>query len=231
MSEIEELEKRWKKYKTKQLFKKLFRVLLLVVVILMIPFGYQAFEKYQIAKAKEEEAKRLQQEKNMTATVAKNSEPIAKKDTPPPAEEVASIKPEKKKHIRPKLNIIVSNEPIDGDDPTTTANGIEFDKSVNNEALVKTIESRFKMNKDYDDAMFLAKYYYAKRKYKRSEYWSMQANSIDSSQEDSWILFAKSKAKQGHRADALRVLQAYFDRTGSMKIKKLIDRIRKGKKF
>ena len=79
--------------------------------------------------------------------------------------------------------------------------------------------------------MYLAKYYYGKKKYKKAEYWAMQANSIDSTKEDSWIVFGKAKAKQGHRTDALRVLQAYYDRSGSMRVKELIHRIRKGKPY
>ncbi len=129
------------------------------------------------------------------------------------------LKPEKKKHIRPKLNILVSNEPMDGDNPDVI-NGVDFRGNAGvNSTVIKRIESRFEDTKDYDDAMFLAKYYYSKGRYRKSEYWSMQANLIDSSKEDSWIIFSKSQAKQGKRADALRVLQAYFDRTGSMKIK------------
>jgi tetratricopeptide (TPR) repeat protein len=79
--------------------------------------------------------------------------------------------------------------------------------------------------------MYLAKYYYGKRNYRRAEKWAMQANAIDSSKEESWIIFGKALAKRGHRADALRVLQAYYDRSGSMRVKELIDRIRKGKKY
>jgi hypothetical protein len=79
--------------------------------------------------------------------------------------------------------------------------------------------------------MYLAKYYYRKKRYRKAEYWAMQANAIDSTQEGSWIIFGKAKAKQGHRTDALRVLQAFYDRSGSMRVKMLIDRIRKGRSY
>ena len=220
MNEIEELEKKWKRYKFRKSISNILYIIGTLVVVASAPIAYQSFMDYQ---SKMEEAK------NHKEPPKNSGEVVAKKDKPIPPEEVASIKPEKKKHIRPKLNIVVSNEPIDGD--VVDTNSIDFGQNANNEALVKTIESRFKMTKDYDDAMFLAKYYYAKSNYKRAEKWAMRANGIDSSQEESWIIFAKSKAKQGRRADALRVLQAYFDRTGSIKIKNLIDKIRKGKKF
>jgi len=97
--------------------------------------------------------------------------------------------------------------------------------------VVKEIEARFPDTRDYDDAIYLAKYYYGKHQYSKAENWAMQANSIDSTQEESWIIYAKAKAKRGHRAAALRILQAYYDQTGSLRAKMLIDRIRKGKKF
>ena len=235
MNEIEELEKRWKKYRTKKALNWLFYLAGVAVILGFSPMAYKNYTDYL---AKQEELNKPKpaptppQPQVQAPTQPLNREPVAQKDTPaPPPEEVASIKPEKKKHIRPKLNILVSNEPINGDDPSVTTNGIEFDRTVNNDALAKTIESRFQDTKDFDDAMFLAKYYYAKSSYKRAENWAMQANLIDSSQEESWVIFAKSKARQGRRADALRVLQAYFDRTGSMRIKNLIDKIRRGKKF
>jgi tetratricopeptide (TPR) repeat protein len=97
--------------------------------------------------------------------------------------------------------------------------------------IVKEIEARFPDTRDYDDAIYLAKYYYDKHRYRKAENWAMQANTIDSTQEESWIIYAKAKAKQGHRAAALRILQAYYDQTGSLRAKMLIDRIRKGRKF
>jgi len=237
MNEIEELEKRWKKYRTKKVLNWLFYLAGFAVVIAFSPIAYQNFTEYlaKLEKSKTPPPQMQTQVQTPPAPAPKPAvpaEPVAPKDTPEALpEEVASIKPEKKKHIRPKLNIVVSSEPINADDPTVTTNGIDFDKNVDNKELVKTIESRFQDTKDYDDAMFLAKYYYAKANYKEAEKWAMQANLIDSSQEESWVLFAKSKAKQGRRADALRVLQAYFDRTGSMRIKNLIDKIRRGKRF
>ena len=116
--------------------------------------------------------------------------------------------------------------------PAVTKKKIQL-KMTNAENLqvVKEIEARFPDTRDYDDAMYLAKYYYDKHQFRKAENWAMQANGIDSSQEESWLLYGKAKAKQGHRAEALRILQAYCDQSGSLRAKMLIDRIRKGKKF
>jgi hypothetical protein len=244
MYDIKELEQKWVKYKLKNISHFIVYVAGFVIAVASSFVAYQYYLDYQkeqkliakraeerrlamLKKAKEQEARAKAQAKAQQF----QNEPPVQKDIPSP-EEVASIKPEKRKHIRQKIDILVSSEPIDGDSISSPTNGIEFgDGTKVSRSLIKTIETRFQNTKDYDDAMFLAKYYYSQHQFKKSEYWAMQANLIDSSKDESWIFFSKSKAKQGKRADALRVLQAYFDRTGSMKIKKLIDKIRKGKKF
>ena len=111
----------------------------------------------------------------------------------------------------PKLNMIIS-EPESG-------------------SVIKEIEDRFRSSKNYDDAIYLAEYYYSHKNYKKAEYWAMQANIVDSIPEESWIIFAKAKVKSGHRVEALKVLEAYYNKTGSTNALDLIDTIRKNKSF
>jgi len=93
------------------------------------------------------------------------------------------------------------------------------------------IEKRFSSTQNKDDALFLARYYYDKKQYKKALRWSLETNKLDSNIEESWLLFGKAKAKLGQRMDAIRVLQSYVDRTGSSKAKKLLGNIRRGKAF
>ena len=97
--------------------------------------------------------------------------------------------------------------------------------------IAKDIESRFAFAKDKSDALFLAKYYYDQNEYSEAEKWALEANKIDSSVEESWLIFAKSQARQGKRVESLKVLQAFFKETGSRNAKILIDKIRRGKNF
>jgi tetratricopeptide (TPR) repeat protein len=96
---------------------------------------------------------------------------------------------------------------------------------------VRDIESRFAFAKDKDDALFLARYYYDKKQYKKALKWALETNKIDSEIEESWLIFAKAKARLGDRVEAIRILQAYYDRSGSAKAKQLLGHIRKGKAF
>ena len=97
--------------------------------------------------------------------------------------------------------------------------------------IAKDIKNRFSFAKDKSDSLFLAKYYYDKNEYLEAEKWALETNKIDSSIEESWLIFAKSKARQGKRVESLKVLQAFFKETGSHNAKILIDKIRRGKNF
>ena len=93
----------------------------------------------------------------------------------------------------------------------------------------QAIEERFRFAKDKDDALFLTRYYYDKKAYKKALSWALETNKLDSDIEESWLIFGQAKARLGQRMEAIRVLQAYYNRTGSPKAQKLLDAIRRGK--
>ena len=93
------------------------------------------------------------------------------------------------------------------------------------------IAKRYRFAKNKDDALFLARFYYEKKQYKDALKWALETNKLDSDIEESWLIFGRAKALLGQRMEAIRVLQAYYDRTGSKKAKALLGRIRRGKKF
>ena len=96
---------------------------------------------------------------------------------------------------------------------------------------IAEIEERFKSYQDPKDSLKLAKIYYKKGDYKKAESWAVSTNNIDGDIEESWLIFAKSRAKQGDRKDAIKVLQSYYDETNSAKAKDLLVKIRFGKPF
>jgi len=96
---------------------------------------------------------------------------------------------------------------------------------------IAEIEERFKTYQDPKDSLKLAKIYYKKGDYKKAESWAVSTNNIDGDIEESWLIFAKSRAKQGFRKDAIKVLQSYYDETNSPKAKALLVKLRFGKPF
>jgi len=100
---------------------------------------------------------------------------------------------------------------------------------ANDPNAYKEVEKRFRLGHDVDDSLFLAKAYYAKRKYKKAEYWALQTNKIDNNIEESWLIFVKAKLKRGQKNEALRILNAYIKRTNSAEAKVLLEKIKTGK--
>ena len=97
--------------------------------------------------------------------------------------------------------------------------------------IAHDIESRFEFAKDTSDSLFLAKYYYDKMDYAKAEKWALETNRLDNKIEKSWLIFAKSLAKQGKRIESLKVLKAFLEQGGSAKARVLMDKIRRGKQF
>ena len=102
-------------------------------------------------------------------------------------------------------------------------------QAIEEQEKIAEIEERFKTTQDPQDSLKIAKYYYKKGNYKKAETWAINTNNIDGDIEESWIIFAKARAKQGFRVDAIKVLQSYYDETKSPKAKELLDKLRFGK--
>jgi len=92
----------------------------------------------------------------------------------------------------------------------------------------KEVEKRFHKFHDADDSLFLASGYYAKGKYKKAEYWALETNKINMNLEESWLIFAKTKAKLGHKNEAMRILKSYMQKTNSEKAKDIFIKIKNG---
>jgi len=99
---------------------------------------------------------------------------------------------------------------------------------INNKDAYKEVEKRFRLGHDVDDSLFLAKAYYLKGQYKKAEYWALQTNKINENIEESWLIFAKAKVKRGQKNEAMRILEAFINRSDSSEAKVLLEKIKKG---
>lgn len=92
-----------------------------------------------------------------------------------------------------------------------------------------TIKEKFRKSKNPREAVILSRSYYKSGQYKEAEKWALSANKLDSSLEESWLLFAKSKAKLGKKEEALKILVSYYKKSQSDKAKRVIGQIKTGK--
>ena len=234
MYNVEKLEKQWIKYKRK-------RVVLSTAIILSIATLIVAFTYFKVT-AKTVDTNTSVTKVAVTKDVAPKVKSILIKDqvqsklgrlgTQVPSLETNTVeeaKPERGDRIG---QIIFQDEKKEVSKTKVKRKNLMI--QVTNRGsrdIAKDIESRFAFAKDKSDALFLAKYYYDQNEYSEAEKWALETNKIDSSIEESWLIFAKSQARQGKRVESLKVLQVVFKETGSYNAKILIDKIRRGKNF
>ncbi len=221
MYNIKALEEEWRRYKRKQRRPLLITTILVLAIALAGGVGYyQNFKletlidyigKYTSGYSSKEENRSLvfkpylDQPKETPLKHPKEELTVDNPLVVQPVLERVEKKPKKKLHI----------EVIDS----------------NGAAAYKEVAKRFRLGHDPDDSLFLAKYFYAKRNYKKAEYWALQTNKINDNIEESWLIFAKAKAKRGYRNEAKRILKAYIKKTNSTEAKVLLDKIQKGRRF
>ena len=98
---------------------------------------------------------------------------------------------------------------------------------ANSPRAYKEIESRFAFAPDPDDALFLARIYYKNGNYRKAAHWALETNKLNGDIEESWLIFARAKAKTGQKNEAIRVLTQYAKKSNSAEAKKLLKKLKK----
>lgn len=93
---------------------------------------------------------------------------------------------------------------------------------------IQYLKEKFSKTHNIVFALMLAEEYYNEKNYNESNKWALIANNVDSESEKSWIWFAKSKLKLGHKEDAILALQAYLKNNKSKAIQSLLNQITVG---
>ena len=242
MYDIEKLENEWKKYRRKKL--KPWYITLASSVFLLVPLVFflmngkidlSVLKSYfqssnGILSSEVESTSTIQSDHTKSKVlvnmaldrleITKNENLIEDAD-----------RPEKK-----QVNILVDVPMLDGEDT-------EYDEEITREkpkvhldivettnvTAYKDVEKRFMKSHEIEDALFLARSYYKKGDYKKSEHWSLEANKLDESSEESLFKFVKSKVKLGRRNEAVSILKGYINMTDSKEGKKLLYTIENNK--
>lgn len=223
MYNVDKLEKQWYVYRRKKI------ILLLVSIFFIMAILVSGF--YFFNTTKKVIDNKLIENTLVESRIVITQEPLVKKDINKSALNKLAIQVPSLDNS--KIGQIIfqdSKEKVEKEQQKRKTLHIEVTERGDID-IAKDIESRFDFAKDKSDSLFLAKYYYDKNEYDKAEKWALETNKIDSSIEDSWLIFAKSQAKQGKRIESLKVLQAFYDQSRSVKVKILMDKIRRGKSF
>jgi len=93
---------------------------------------------------------------------------------------------------------------------------------------IQYLKDKFEKTHNITFALMLAEEYYAMKNYTECNKWALMANNADPDSEKSWIWFAKSKVKLGHKEDAVLALQAYLKSNKSKAAQSLLNQISVG---
>ncbi|WP_200764095.1 CDC27 family protein [Nitrosophilus alvini] len=281
MHEIEELEKRWRKYRFKKMVPKLLFLAFVVSVAIFVTVDLSPFkislkpEKSLVTESyKPKEnlpantvSEKSVSEKNVTAKVTptyKKTEELNKTKQSPTktvsiekTEQNISVKITEEKNETEQKRLFL--KPADDfiQHITISENTQNEKKKIEKKPVKKSVQKRkkevqiskidkikikkqppsktigyiinkFERTKDPQLAVFLSKSYYKDGKYKEALSWAIKANEIDSSNEESWILFAKASVKLGRKNEAINALRAYLSRNDSSSVRIVLDQILSG---
>lgn len=248
-----DMENKWKDYKKKQLFKIIFTIVSIIIILLLVLaisrlllFKNQNNTEVDINEtnisktiemkeinvtqnnntsitnnnSKTDQTKKIVIDntteakalsiKNSTTTVKKQSDnsektkKVINKNITPPKSSDATTKVESK----PSNNIIIET------------------KEMNN---IDVLIARFEATRNIVFANIISEEYYDKKDYDNSLKWALIANDINSKDERSWVMFGKSKAKQGKDDEAIHALQVFISHSpNSNNAKNLLETLKNG---
>ena len=131
--------------------------------------------------------------------------------------------PEKPRPTPQKTQVKVAAPQDSPAEPATTLSITQEDAND-----LKDVVKRFETNKNPALSLFLARRYYDLQEYAHSYEYALKTNEIDSTIEESWLIFAKSLVKLGRNEEAVKTLSSYIQHSNSGRAKSLLDEINKG---
>ena len=245
MYDIKQLEDQWKRYRKKKLKPWyigtgiLFVVLTLSFILLQtnVKIDFSALKTY-FESSKETQASVDNEKSEDTVGLNKMEvkEAVLLDDALDKLEVKDNVIEIADKVVKARDNILVDIPILDDSNEYPVEEEGEIRKKIHLEIIdstsisgYKDVEKRFFESHDIDDALFLAKSYYKNGNYEKAEYWALETNKLDGSQEESLLIFVKSKVKLGHKNEALSILTSYLKESDYKETKKLLDRIENDK--
>ncbi len=228
MHEIKQLEDQWKKYRRKKLKPWLLGVLGLLFIAFSLLFLFDSPKKSHFI---EELSKRVDGFSISLPSIQKDESNSVLVNGP-----LDRLELNQSKHSEDTIQV---EEPLVDipilDDYASTLRGVESKTSHNKPKMdleiietasvtaYEDVEKRFFQSKDIDDALFLAKSYFKRGNYKKAEFWAYEVNKLDSSIEESFLIFVKSKIKLGQLNEAKAILHSYLKYKDSKEAKIILE--------
>jgi tetratricopeptide (TPR) repeat protein len=233
--EIAALEERWKEYKNRILFRRLVTIFLILLFIASLILLFLVLRDSLTNNTKADNDKVVYNEANQT--IASNNTTTAivinqpeETNTTIAVTNNQTVEIETAKPVEipktPTVNVSNKSSVVTNNTPKKTNNIVEerlpkmqelIKPPVENKIIIETndiqnIEELIKKFENSNNIVFatmVSEEYFDRKNYKKSLEWSLRANEIDSQNELSWIMFAKSQVRLGKIDDAIRALEIY----------------------
>lgn len=224
MYDVKVLEKQWKRYKVQQSIPWI--VLGAVVCFLVVVTFVATYSKSKNSTTKEAVA--LFPHESFEIATLEQNKTIPKKSITLNQDDELQLK---ETLYAPDIPVIFPVEPLgeiqtDISAPKERVN-IDIQKTSALDAL-EEVKKRFLSLKDPNDALFLATTFYEQGQFEAAHDWAVEVNKITQNIEESWLVLGKSKAKLGHKKEAVDLLRAYAQQNDSQKALDLAVQIEQG---
>lgn len=249
MLNLENLERRWFKYKVNSYTSHTIIALSLIVIIsllLYLDFGKKqntestkiSSEKPIITVQKSKEEKVVLKEKTVQEIKLNKDEENKKIVLSPSLGFIKTISDKAPKYYKeePKVKekVVEVKEVITEvvKQKEVTQENIVSNINISRQDTQKDIQeviNRFKKSNSPALSLFIAKKYYELGDFNKAYNYALLTNGINNNIEESWIIFAKSLVKLDKKAKAIETLTEYINHSNSQRAKMLLDNIKSGK--
>ena len=232
MYDMKPLEEEWKKYKKKK-SKPWYMAIFVGFILLVSSFLFLNTKKIDFDwfnKYVDKYSNNTQIDKVLNSNKIVLNGPLTKLQLEKKVISMINKEVKKTANILVDIPILdVVNEPVTNKTPHVRKKINLHIVESSSISAYKDVENRFRQSKDIDDALFLAKSYYKKGNYAKSEYWALETNKVDENIEESLLIFVKSKVKLGRKNEAVGILMSYINKTDSITAKNLLYKIKNDK--
>lgn len=248
MLDISKLERRWLKYKIKNILPYLLIFIIIGIIGVVVPFFFpkkspstaaitskkapvQVKTPISPATKNNDEAMVLEPSMHFMQSMDAQSNPVTNTASIAPS----SIKPVP---IQKNLSATVASLPPIGPSvvpppaikvpqPSVVKGKLTSIKRDDAAFDIHEVENRFKENSNPNLGVYLAKYHYDHGNYSEAYNYALKTNSINNNIEDSWLIFSKSLVKLGKEEQAKKTLQLYISNSNSQNAKNYLDSLNK----
>lgn len=123
--------------------------------------------------------------------------------------------------LKTKLELTIPTIDFEHNSSAMEQKDTKPDVGLKNKDTLESAKKAYLENKNFKTTIELAKAYYLVNDYDKARFYAVEANSLEPTKEDGWIVFANSCVKLGLKNDAVIALSKFNQAGGTQKTKEL----------